>query len=331
MISKMFLSKKKSFYFSFFLSWSIFCLLCTTTFFSCTTLSSLVGVMNGTSDFEISESTIEATSKAVNNFSKAVEEITPENEYYIGRAVAATILTNYKSYENAVWESYLNKICQTLVINSEKNEIYNGYHVKILDSDEINAFATSGGHIFVTKGLVKCCKSEDELAAVIAHELSHIHLKHSLVAIKASRWTQAGISAASAMASTITENYSTIMEDMVGDIVKDLTNTGFSQAQEFQADSNALKLLESAGYDKNALISMLEELEKSEKSSENESGMFKTHPSPKLRIENVKKTIKLTDQKTKKKTQTKNDSSTQICDNSESSGFRVQRFKDNIK
>ena len=123
---------------------------------------------------------------------RAAEDISPEQEYYIGRAVAATILTNYKIYtENPALSAYLNQICQAIVINSSQPELYNGYHVAILDSPELNAFATSGGHIFVTLGLLECVTSEDALAAVIAHEIAHIQLQHSIKAIKTSRITHA--------------------------------------------------------------------------------------------------------------------------------------------
>ena len=123
----------------------------------------------------------DSTAAAFNSISKATEEITPENEYYIGRSVAANLLTNYKTYSSPRLEAYLNKICQVLVMNSDNPDSYNGYHVKILDSSEVNAFSTSGGHILITTGLIECAKSEDGLAAVVAHEIGHIHLKHSFV------------------------------------------------------------------------------------------------------------------------------------------------------
>jgi len=108
---------------------------------------------------------------------KAFEQITPEQEYYIGRAVGANILAMYKiDNSRPAMTAYVNKIANALVINSERPEIFNGYHANILDSDEINAFATSGGHIFITRGLIDSAASEDELAAVIAHEVAHIQL-----------------------------------------------------------------------------------------------------------------------------------------------------------
>ena len=126
------------------------------------------------------------------SYAKTFEEITPEQEYYIGRAVAANVLTAYKIQTNMPAEtSYVNRICNALVIHSARPEIFNGYRVAILDSDEINAFATPGGHIFITRSLLECASSEDTLAAVISHEVAHIQLEHGLKAIKSSRRAEA--------------------------------------------------------------------------------------------------------------------------------------------
>jgi predicted Zn-dependent protease len=226
---------------------------------------------------------------------KAAEEITPEQEYYIGRAVGAQILTKYKLYNGAPkLTEYVNKIVAAIVINSDNPEIYNGYHAAILDSSEINAFATSGGHILITRGLLESAKSEDALAAVIAHEIAHIQLRHSLNAIKTSRWTQAamvtGVSTLSAAGDgkdlgKLTDSFG----GMVGDIVTILVNSGYSKSQEFDADARALSLLSDAGYDPAALLAMLEELRKNQASRP--GGFNTTHPSPEERIASAKQSL----------------------------------------
>jgi predicted Zn-dependent protease len=117
------------------------------------------------------------------------EVYTPEDEYYIGRAVAANILAAYKPYTmNPQLTHYLNLICQVLVVNSSMPAIYNGYFVTILNSSELNAFASPGGHIFITKGLIEEVHSEDALAGIIAHELAHIMLRHGMKIINETRF-----------------------------------------------------------------------------------------------------------------------------------------------
>ena len=130
------------------------------------------------------------------SIARAAEPISAEQEYYIGRVVAATLLESYQLYENAELTEYVNSVCQTLALNSERPELFNGYYAAVLDTDQINAFATSGGHILITRGLLACTDSEDSLAAVLAHEIAHIQLQHSIKAIKTSRTSDAVLTTA---------------------------------------------------------------------------------------------------------------------------------------
>ena len=115
---------------------------------------------------------------------EAVSEPTLQDLYYLGRAVAANILAVYKPYTgNPDLTRYLNLICQAIVVNNPTIGLFNGCAVLILDSPELNAFASPGGHILVTKGLVESAASEDMLAAIIAHELAHVKLKHGMAII----------------------------------------------------------------------------------------------------------------------------------------------------
>jgi len=234
---------------------------------------------------------ITASARAIGNIA---ERINPEEEYYIGRAVAANILGTYKLYtENQELTAYLNNICAAITINSPRPDIYNGYHVALLDNDEINAFATSGGHIFVTRGLVNAAGSEDALAGVIAHEVAHIQLKHSIKVIKNSRVIQAflvtGTSAVGAATLTDVKQLTDAMNESVGEIVHTLINSGYSKPQEFEADNTALSLMAKAGYNPSGLIEMLKSLSAVQTAG---VGFGKTHPSPARRISNAKRSVK---------------------------------------
>jgi predicted Zn-dependent protease len=243
----------------------------------------------------------ESIQTATSAITKASEEITTEEEYYIGRAVAANITTSYTPYtSNERLTLYLNEICKTIAINSDKPDLFNGYHLLILDSEEVNAFASSGGHIFVTKGLLRSADSEDALAGIIAHEIAHIQLQHSVEAIKASRTTDAWVSSGVAVANIIaqlTEN-STIDEftDVINmfdsDIngaISNLVDKGYSRDQEYQADDLALELLAATGYEPSTFIDMLQGL--SDSQAKVSGGFNSTHPSPDSRITNAEKSI----------------------------------------
>ena len=268
------------------------CVFASAAFFSCATPSILTDALSSAGEIASKAGYSDAGNvlNAASSASKAMEEITPENEYYIGRAVAATVLTNYKKANAEKQQAYLNKIINTLAINSEEAEPFNGYHVMILDSSEINAFATSGGHIFVTRGLFSTAKSEDEIAAALAHEMAHVQLKHSLKAIKSGRWTSAGVSVLSTAAKFSNAELASSMNDIVGDQISTMVNNGYSQTQEFQADEKALSILANAGYNPKAMIEMLNSLNAVQGSSG--SGMFKTHPTPEKRIAKASSALK---------------------------------------
>ena len=221
------------------------------------------------------------------------EEITPEGEYYLGRAVAANILTRYSLQTNTpALTAYLNRICHALVVNSLRPEIFNGYRVAILDTDEINAFATPGGHIFLTRGLIDSATSEDTLAAVIAHEIAHIQLAHGFAAIKQSRVNQAFAQAAFDVGTAATDIDLTRVAETFGlsvDVVVNAMLNGYSREQEFEADSVAMSLLALAGYNPSALIDVLRMLERNQPGRR--GGFNNTHPTPAQRITNAQRTV----------------------------------------
>ena len=213
-------------------------------------------------------------------------EMTPEDEYYLGRAVAAEIIKEYKPFiASRKLTDYLNRICMAITINSSRPTLFSGYYVEILDTDEICAFASSGGHIFVSRGLIKSAASEDVLAAVIAHEVAHIQKRH-ITAILSSERTIQELSSVSDRATSIasrnlTEKERTVLfQESLSVYVNTLFRDGYSREQEFEADKMAQELLFDAGYDPAALKEILEVLEKNTQPG----NMSKTHPTPAMRM-----------------------------------------------
>ncbi len=120
----------------------------------------------------------------IQQIAEASKDITPSEEHYIGRAVAATIISKYPLLQNPALNSYLNKVGLLVAAASDRPETYGGYHFAVLNSDEPNAYACPGGIILVNKGLLKQIKNEDQLAAVLAHEVAHVAHRHGIGAIK---------------------------------------------------------------------------------------------------------------------------------------------------
>jgi predicted Zn-dependent protease len=243
----------------------------------------------------LSDDKVKSIMRGAKAVGKTFQDLTPEQEYYIGRAVAAQVFQTYRPLDQAPANAYLNQLGQSLALFSTRPETFGGYHFLLLDSDEINAFAAPGGLILVTRGMVRCCENEDELAAVVAHEICHVEKKHGLGAIKQGRLTEAfTIVAAEAASQSGNEQLAALtreFEGAVGDVVKTLTTSGYSQAQEREADAAAVQLLRRAGYPAQAMITMLQRMDK-QLAKTRGIGFAKTHPSARSRAEALRRTIK---------------------------------------
>ena len=220
---------------------------------------------------------------------KTFQDITPEQEYYIGRTVGAVILQKYRPYTEPAATRYVNLLGQTAARASQRPETFGGYHFLILDSDEINAFAAPGGLIFTTRGLLRCCRSEDAAAAVLAHEVAHVQLQHGLRAIRASRITSAltilGAESAKTFGGRDLADLTSVFEDSVSDIIETLVNSGYSKSQEYASDAAAVGTLRNVGYNPNGLTDMLAIMRRRLKPGGLD--FAKTHPSPENRIERI--------------------------------------------
>jgi predicted Zn-dependent protease len=173
-------------------------------------------------------------------------------------------------------------------------QTFTGYHFTVLESEEVNAVSTPGGFVFVTLGTVKRAKSEDELAAILAHEIAHVTLHHGIAAIKsATRKKSAallvqGVGETAAAASKQGGNaqggnlveLTGLFASAIQDITSDLLVKGYSRETELDADHVGAKFLKQAGYSRTALASYLQRMG----SEGGKGGWYGTHPTPKDRI-----------------------------------------------
>jgi predicted Zn-dependent protease len=226
---------------------------------------------------------------------KGFTDLTPQEEYYLGRAVAARILSQYPAHEDDARTRYLNTLGQVLARASSRPETFGGWHFLLLDSDEVNAFAAPGGFVFVTRGLYSTCATEEQLAAVLAHEVSHVTLRHGTGAIKNERLTEAftiiGTTAVKEYSGGQLAQLTTAFEGSINDIANKMIVSGYSQGQEYLADAEAARVAWRAGYNPAGLIEFLEALrEKGKKAGK--KGFFSTHPPPGERLTRAKTAIK---------------------------------------
>jgi predicted Zn-dependent protease len=238
-------------------------------------------------------SVLNIAAKTADVVAKSFEDITPEQEYYIGRAVGANILRQYSPYSEARANAYLNLLGQTLAMASDRPETFGGYHFLILDSGEINAFAAPGGLIFVSRGMLACADSEDTVAAILAHEIGHVAKQHGLKAVKTSRYKDAGLAIGQAAVeeygSTELAQVTNAFSGSIDDITSTLVNSGYSREAEKEADLAAVEILKRTGYDPNALVRMLERMKT--RLQPGGPGFAKTHPDPEVRIAGIRKSL----------------------------------------
>ena len=255
-----------------------------------TDLGTSIGVATGTITTDQAQS-IGRTTKAV---AKTFEDITPEQEYYIGRAVAATILDTYKLYRNDAATRYLNTLGQALAMASEKPETFGGYHFAIMDTEEVNAFAAPGGLIMVSRGLLRCCRSEDAVAAVLAHEIGHIEKLHGLKAIKQGRLRSAltivAVEAGKNLGGEQLAEVTAAFEGSITDITDTLVNGGYARSQEREADQSAVAIMRRVGYNPMGLVDMLQQMDRLMKPDD--KGFGKTHPDPADRVADLKALVR---------------------------------------
>jgi len=257
------------------------------TFNQLTELGTSIAVASGS----ISSNEAASINKSTRAVMKTFADITPEQEYYIGRTVAATVLLGYKPLPTEDLNWYVNEVGQTLAQFSERPEVFGGYHFMVLDSDDINAFAAPGGLILVTRGLIECCKSEDELASVLAHEIGHVEKKHGLRAIRTGRLNSAltvlAVESAKNLAGDDLAQVTQAFDESINEISTTLMNSGYSRKLEYEADAAAIAILENAGYQPGSLVAMLENMNRSW--DPNRHDFAATHPPPADRIHQLKK------------------------------------------
>ncbi|MBW1917491.1 MAG: M48 family metalloprotease [Deltaproteobacteria bacterium] len=247
-----------------------------------------VGTSIGQASGYLSSTEKDSIDKVAEKTEKAARPITESEEYYIGRAVAARFLGKYRLRDDPQATLYINEIGQTVALASDRPQTFGGYHFAILDTDDINAFACPGGIILVTRGMLKKAQSEDEVAAILAHEIGHINHKDGIASISQARWGEvlaaAGTGAAQSFAGVKLGSLVSLFEDAVNDVFKTLVVKGYSRVQESKADLAALKYTGRAGYNPSALEAFLARLEKTGASG----GFRTTHPGMAERLKNVK-------------------------------------------
>jgi len=197
-----------------------------------------------------------------------------EKEVRQGREAAAEVDRQAKFIEDPMITEYVNRVGQNIVLHSDAKVPFT---IKVIDSDEVNAFALPGGFFYVNKGLLLAADNEAELAGVMAHEIAHVAARHAVEnQAKASLLEYAALGASiflGGIPGMIYQNTAGI--GLLGIFLK------FSRSAEEEADKLGVQYMYAAGYDPGAMATMFEKLEaKNKKKPGFISRAFATHPAP---------------------------------------------------
>jgi predicted Zn-dependent protease len=201
-----------------------------------------------------------------------------EKEIALGKQLAQEVERQAKVIDDPIIAEYVSRVGQNLVRNSDAKVPFT---IKVLDSEEVNAFALPGGFFFVNTGLILKAESEAELAGVMAHEIAHVAARHGTR--QATRGEVANIAS---IALIFVGGWTGYAIRQGAGIAIPMGFLTFSRGFEREADYLGLQYMYKAGYDPNAFVDFFEKIQSLEKRKPGSiSKVFSTHPMTDTRIQ----------------------------------------------
>jgi hypothetical protein len=207
-----------------------------------------------------------------------------ETEIRMGKQYAMQVDNSVKMIQDPVVTEYVNRIGQNLVRNSDAQVPFT---IKVIDSDEVNAFALPGGFFYVNSGLILAADEEAELAGVMAHEIAHVAARHGMRQMTRANLAQIGTIPLIFVGGGI--GYAVYEAAGLG---LPLTFMKFQRNFEAEADYLGLQYMYKTGYDPQAFISFFEKIQAKEKKKPGTlAKAFASHPQTPDRIEKSQQEI----------------------------------------
>ena len=214
--------------------------------------------------------------------------LTTDQEVEIGRQAANEIEREISIYRDPVVSAYVDSLGQALVGYSRRPDLK--YTFKVVDTDQVNAFALPGGWLYVNRGLITTAENEAELAGVIGHEIGHVVGKHGARQIS----KQFGLAVLVELA--VGSEDPSLARQIAGQFAAlgaGLTLLKYSRDAEREADQLSVEETFSAGINPEGMATFFEKLMAEQESElEGTSGWFSTHPASRERIANVRKQMR---------------------------------------
>ncbi|MBT6272661.1 MAG: M48 family metalloprotease [Chromatiales bacterium] len=221
----------------------------------------------------------------VQQLKSATTELSQEREVALGRGVAARLFGILGLVQDASVQRYVNDLGWWLASHTERRDL--PWRFGVADSQSIGAFATPGGHIIVTRGLIAVMQDEHQLAGVLAHEIAHVVGKHHLQAIM--RDAKAGLIADMGARALGRLTGSDSSDDgFTREVIRatmQVYGDGLPVKEEVQADALGAVIATRAGYDPAGLAALLFTLDALNRTDAHYALMAATHPSTRDRID----------------------------------------------
>jgi len=200
-----------------------------------------------------------------------------EHEIRMGKQYAMQVEQSVKLVQDPVVNEYVNRIGQNLVRNSDAKVPFT---IKVIDSDEINAFALPGGFFYVNSGLILAADNESELAGVMAHEISHVCARHAT-----RQMTRAQLANFASIPLIFIGGGIGYAVSSAASLALPLTFLSFSRGFEAEADYLGVEYMYKTGYDPESFIAFFEKVQAKEKKKPGSlAKAFATHPQTPDRI-----------------------------------------------
>jgi predicted Zn-dependent protease len=212
--------------------------------------------------------------------------ISSDREVGMGQSISKEVEKKYEVIKDQGLNQRVDLVGEKLASVCDRKDI--NYRFSILDEKEINAFALPGGYVYIFKGLLDLCQTDDELAAVLAHELGHITARHAVKRLQSSL----GYTALSLLAAVANPPGIDGRSRQVADLAFVSLMLAYSREDELQADDLSIRYMERAGYDPKAVITVLEKLRKSRQQGPiRQYSAFRTHPYISERIKSARQKV----------------------------------------
>jgi Zn-dependent protease with chaperone function len=208
---------------------------------------------------------------------------TEEKERALGESVSAQLRTRFGVVQDPAVHKYVTLVGTVVAQQTSKPNLK--WTFIVLDTDGVNAFASPGGFVHVTRGALALLQNEAELAGVLGHEIGHIVKQHTINAIRKSKAVEIGVEEGAAASETV------LLDRFAQLAYTNIIENNFDRGDEMDADKEGVTAASKAGYAPNALSTFLTRLAERNKNMTQRNGMFASHPDLKARQDGVAKTI----------------------------------------